>query len=150
MGSGFLFAEMQREGIPFDASTLPSGQAIIPHLQRDTIAVYKVEDGYDLVINETIPGAMSQLVILPLFAGLADSGIIDPDDFLGMIGKMLTPADVQAKLETANQLKQVCLAALNYEATNGRFPTDIVDDEGKPLLSWRVQAASLHGRRPVV
>ena len=38
-----------------------------------------------------------------------------------------------------NQLKQLGLAFLNYCDTHKRFPANIYDTEGKPLLSWRVQ-----------
>jgi len=38
-----------------------------------------------------------------------------------------------------NNLKMFALAALNYDATHGKFPTQAnYDAEGKPLLSWRV------------
>lgn len=39
-----------------------------------------------------------------------------------------------------NNMKQIALAMLNYESANGNYPAAaaIVDNEGKPLLSWRV------------
>ncbi|MCX7666371.1 MAG: DUF1559 domain-containing protein [Gemmataceae bacterium] len=37
-----------------------------------------------------------------------------------------------------NNMKQILLAMHNYESAYGRFPDDIRDKEGKPLLSWRV------------
>lgn len=39
---------------------------------------------------------------------------------------------------SSNNLKQIALAFLNSEATFGHFPGDILDKDGKPLLSWRV------------
>ncbi len=37
-----------------------------------------------------------------------------------------------------NNMKQILLAMHNYESAFGRFPDDIRDKDGKPLLSWRV------------
>jgi hypothetical protein len=37
-----------------------------------------------------------------------------------------------------NNLKQIVLACYNYNDTYGNLPTDILDKDGKPLLSWRV------------
>jgi RNA polymerase sigma factor (sigma-70 family) len=43
------------------------------------------------------------------------------------------------RLDTREKLKQLMIAIHNYEATYGHLPHDIVDEKGKPLLSWRVQ-----------
>lgn len=37
-----------------------------------------------------------------------------------------------------DNLRQIGIALHNYRSIHGHFPTDIVDAEGKPLLSWRV------------
>ncbi len=37
-----------------------------------------------------------------------------------------------------NNMKQICLAMLNYEATFQSFPPAAIVKDGKPLLSWRV------------
>jgi hypothetical protein len=57
---------------------------------------------------------------------------------------MLLPA-VQAartaarRTQSMNNLRQLALACLNYESAYMRFPTQAnYDDDGKPLLSWRV------------
>lgn len=37
-----------------------------------------------------------------------------------------------------NSMKQLALAVLNFENSSGLYPGPIVDEGGKPLLSWRV------------
>jgi RNA polymerase sigma factor (sigma-70 family) len=37
-----------------------------------------------------------------------------------------------------NNLKQILIAMHGYHDTHGKFPADITDKDGKPLLSWRV------------
>lgn len=81
--------------------------------------------------------------------GLAISGII-ASSILMMVGilatlvALLLPA-IQSAREAArrtmsfNNLKVIGLAMFNFaDAYRGAFPVAIVDEEGKPLLSWRV------------
>ena len=48
------------------------------------------------------------------------------------------PADAATRIRVTNALKQILLAIHNYHDAYGRFPADITDKRGKPLLSWRV------------
>jgi hypothetical protein len=47
--------------------------------------------------------------------------------------------EAATRVQTQNNLKQIALAIHNYEAAYGHLPHDIVDKNGNPLLSWRVQ-----------
>ncbi|MGL6072536.1 MAG: sigma-70 family RNA polymerase sigma factor [Fimbriiglobus sp.] len=47
-------------------------------------------------------------------------------------------ADAKQRVLSANRMLQISLACLNYESVNGVFPSDVLDPNGKPLLSWRV------------
>ena len=62
---------------------------------------------------------------------------------IGILVALLLPA-IQAAREAArrngsmNNVKQISLAMLNYEATQGNFPPQFsVDGAGQPLQSWR-------------
>jgi prepilin-type processing-associated H-X9-DG protein len=76
----------------------------------------------------------------------------------GMLVGLLLPA-VQAareaarRTQAANHLKQIGLALHNYHAVHGHFPPPAITDEnGRPLLSWRVailpylESRDLHDR----
>jgi Protein of unknown function (DUF1559) len=44
------------------------------------------------------------------------------------------------RMKSTNNLKQLAIAMHMYlDGNNGRFPADVVDKNGKPLLSWRVR-----------
>jgi RNA polymerase sigma factor (sigma-70 family) len=47
-------------------------------------------------------------------------------------------AERKRRIDSSNKLKQIALAFHNYHDATGAFPADIVDDFGRPLLSWRV------------
>jgi hypothetical protein len=42
------------------------------------------------------------------------------------------------RTQSMNKLKQICLALINYEQTNGRFPTAAIKSSTGSGLSWRV------------
>jgi hypothetical protein len=76
--------------------------------------------------KRALPAILSSLFIGCLFAVRATSA----DDVPAITKKDLTTS--------VNNLKQMALAFHNYHDANGHFPIDIVDKDGKPLLSWRV------------
>jgi len=55
------------------------------------------------------------------------------------IPEMVAAAQRQAKaIQVLNQGKQLAVAALSYEAQNGKYPTNIKNEAGNEVLSWRV------------
>ncbi len=48
-------------------------------------------------------------------------------------------AVMSARIQTSNNLKQIGLAMHSYHDANNALPQDIVDKDGKAILSWRVQ-----------
>ena len=59
---------------------------------------------------------------------------------VGMLLPAVQSVRAAARRTTSlNNLRQIGLACLNYESANMHFPTQAnYDDDGKPLLSWRV------------
>jgi len=48
-------------------------------------------------------------------------------------------AVMSARMQTSNNLKQIGLAMYSYHDANNALPQDIVDKDGKAILSWRVE-----------
>jgi len=44
-----------------------------------------------------------------------------------------------ARMQASNNLNQIGIALFNYHDANGHCPQDVVDGDGKAILSWRVQ-----------
>ena len=56
-----------------------------------------------------------------------------------MLPAVQSAREAARRTQCANNLKQMAIAAFNYEVVYGRFPDDIRDPKtGEPLLSWRV------------
>lgn len=78
--------------------------------------------------------------IVMVVAGVAVAGVCG----IGILIALLLPAvsssrDAARRMQCSNNMKQIALAMLNYESTNGTFPPAYtVDENGLPMHSWRV------------
>lgn len=75
------------------------------------------------------------LAVVAIAWGFAPAAAPVPPD----AGKALPTADAKQRVRSKNNLKQIALGFHSYAIANdANFPRDIVDKNGKPLLSWRV------------
>ncbi len=144
LGSVFSFYEMgapvargvlREQGLEIDLPQLPPSSSIMPFARPSVSVVRHEADGILVTSTGTMP-------LGPLTSGGGVLGV-SPASTPVLVG-LLLPA-VQAAREAArrtqmtNNFKQVMLAMHNYAAAWRRLPSQaICDEEGKPLLSWRV------------
>jgi hypothetical protein len=104
---------------------LPPARTIHRHLQPSLAAIRQTEMGIEFESRQTIP-ALDASFIAPLAVG------------------MLLPAVQEVRgaarrTESANNIRQQILAALNYESAFRKFPAGYsTNAKGEKLLSWRV------------
>ncbi len=78
-----------------------------------------------------------------LFEAKNQGGQISNVAVIGTLTAMILPAVQQAReaarrVSSSNNLKQIGLAFHNYYEVHRKFPSNIRDKDGRPLLSWRV------------
>jgi prepilin-type processing-associated H-X9-DG protein len=104
---------------------LPPARVIHRHLLPSVALLTRNQAGLLYEVHSTLP-APDMTLAAPVAVGL------------------LLPAVQQARgaarrVQSANNLKQLALAALNFESAYRRFPAAYSQsEEGRPLLSWRV------------
>jgi hypothetical protein len=118
--------ELRKQGIEIDTSVLPADDVIVKHLRPGIARMYHAEDGFHFESQSSLPGAGNMAAAAPVGAAL------------------LLPAVAKARqaardAQELNSLKQLALGALNNESATKMLPDDIRDEDGKPLLSWRVR-----------
>lgn len=135
MGAPVARGMLRQQGLEIDLPQLPPSSAIMPFARPSVSVVRHESDGILVTTTGTVP-------LGPLTAGGGVLGV-SPASTPVLVG-LLLPA-VQAAREAArrtqmtNNFRQVLLAMLNHEAAMKRLPPQaICDEEGKPLLSWRV------------
>ncbi len=125
IGARLAVAEMQREGLDIDTSILPSGYSIEKHLTPGVTVKRRTPEGLELESYQSVP------------AGTV--GVTGP-----IIAAMVFPAIQSSRatsyrMQSTNNLRTVALAWHNYHDVYRGMPAAYnTDEEGKPLLSWRV------------
>jgi hypothetical protein len=130
-GGKAIASELSREGIPLDASLVPSAAAIFPHLQPSIGVVRHTSAGIELESRGPLAGmgagALLPLSTLWMYASFEERSVP-------------MKATARAMPMSTNNLRQIALAMLNYASAHGTLPPAYISDKatGKPLLSWRV------------
>lgn len=80
------------------------------------------------------------------------SQLPSPGEFVGLVRNVMGVSlsivqQMQAAQETRAALMHIGLALHNYHDQHGELPRDILDDDGKPLLSWRVHLLPYLGEK---
>jgi len=127
-------SELAREGIDVDVSLLPSASAIRKHLRPGISTVRVTPAGIEATTRQTLPGG-SAIATLPVMAGIAFPAVTS------------TRASARKAL-SMNNLKQIALAMMMHESSKRSFPAAYsVDEDGEPLLSWRVHILPFIGEQ---
>ncbi|MAT71307.1 MAG: hypothetical protein CMJ58_17485 [Planctomycetaceae bacterium] len=125
MGAQMLSGQLRREGIEIDPSILPTVDTIVRHLRPGVGAWSHDSDGFHVISRGSLPGGGNMVAAVPVVTALG----------LPAIAGARTAA---RETQDMNSMRQILLGMLNYESANRSYPSDIVDENGKPLLSWRV------------
>lgn len=115
---------LRREGVTLEPSMLPSAGSIHRHLDAAVMTVTVRDDGLLIERRQNFPGgSLGATAAFSLGVSLPAMGAAQ---------------DAANRAAASNNLKQIAIAWHNYHDTFRGFPRDSYDEDGKPLLSWRV------------
>lgn len=115
--------------LQIDPESVPSIAELRRHLFPNVVSGRVDETGATLSGEFSLPSAG---------VGVDGAALVAPVSVALLLPAVQSAREAARRTQCVNNLKQMMLAWHNYEATYGRFPDDIRDKDGKPLLSWRV------------
>ncbi len=126
MGKDLIMAQITNEMV---SQTPEMRRAIMQYAERVSVYIEK-QIRPQIVDNELVFRAAGQSQMASVST-------------IGVLTALLLPAVQQVReaarrTESMNNMRQIVLAAHNYESAHGEFPRDIMSEDGQPLLSWRV------------
>lgn len=126
IGGRVMSGELRKQGFDLDISMLPSQDAIVKHLRPGVGTITYKSDGFHFDSKNSLPGSGNAIAAAPMAVAL-------------LLPAVQGARDAARLAQEVNQLKQLALAFHNYESANRKLPTNIYDENGNALLSWRVQ-----------
>jgi len=124
-GAAMAFGEARRNGFDLDVSILPASSALTPHLLPTVGSTRRVSEGIEFVQHQTFPGG--------------SIGASAPISVALLLPAVQAAREAARRTQSMNNMKRILLACHNYhDVFNGLPPAYNVDEEKKPLLSWRV------------
>ncbi len=109
----------------FRLSDLPDFEILLNGLKPNLSAIYRTENGFQIIQRQTYPGSSPGVSIAAI------SG-------LGMPYAVTQVGNFQ-KVKVNNNMRSLGLACHNFESVHRSWPAAYTEDaDGKPLLSWRV------------
>ena len=119
------FGEARRNGFDLDISLIPSAGVFSRHLGPSVGRSFRTADGLEFERRQSLPGG-SVGSTLPVTIAL-------------LLPAVEASRSAARRTQGMNNLKQIGLAMHNYHEVHRAFPPAYsIDDEKKPLLSWRV------------
>jgi prepilin-type processing-associated H-X9-DG protein len=125
IGLQAALSKLQEEGVDIDLSLLPSAASIGKHLRPAVTVVRRTDAGLEAVSRQTLPGG--------------NFGSSAPVALAFLLPAVQSAREAARRSQSSNNLKQIALAVHNYHDTYKHLPPAFTaDDDGRPLLSWRV------------
>ncbi len=110
--------------LKLDPDAMPTADDLKRFITPGTLAVSVDESGLTFTSRDSVP-SLNPMAVSPVGVAL-------------LLPAVQSAREAARRAQSTNNLKQIMLADFNQESAQGKFPGNICDAEGKPLLSWRV------------